>query len=125
MSKVAKLKAGTKFFSPPPAKNIVFTCLPPEMIWRSNIEEKIYNIAVFNNIIFALNPEKTFFSGTGITTEANKVVIMHHFGTDETPFDIAVDTAGCLRGTDISWYRPGTAFILTGRQKANEPTEVK
>ena len=52
------------------------------------VESIVYDVSILDNIIFGLQPELATLFNFGLTFSADKVFIGHHFGPNESFFDI-------------------------------------
>src|SRR5579863_1542080 len=100
-----------------PAKSRV-SCSPSSNA-RSTVADD-ENVAVFDDVVFALEAELAFVAGAAIAAEVDQRLPVDHFGADELLFEIGVDGAGGLHGRTVLGNGPGPAFVFAGSEKAHQ-----
>ena len=62
-----------------------------------DIEAKVANIAIADDVLTALHPPETEVSGSGDAPHTVKVIKTHHFHPNKTPLHVGVYLASGLR----------------------------
>src|SRR5678815_4998724 len=81
-------------------------------------EAKMNDIAVLDDIIFALKSELAGLFTFRLTAQNNKVIVSNHLGTDKSALDIAMNLpCSFTRGGSLG-DRPGADLVFARRKKA-------
>src|ERR1700687_3979379 len=81
------------------------------------------NVAVLDDVFFALEPQQTLLAHTRITAVIDQRLPVHHFGADELLLEIAVDGASRFYRGAVHRNRPGAHFRFTSGQKRHQPQQ--
>ena len=75
------------------------------------------DIAVLNDIIFALKSELAGLFTFRLTAQSNKVIVSNHLGTDKAALDVAMNLPRCFARDGSLSDGPGADLIFPRRKK--------
>ena len=83
------------------------------------VEPEQDHIAVLNHIFFSFHTDQTFFSGSGVRTGIQQVLIIDYFCFDEPTFEVRMDLSCRLRCLGAVSDGPCPALICSGTTEAS------
>lgn len=86
-------------------------------------EAKMNDIAVLDDIIFALKSELAGFFTFRLTAQNNKVIVSNHLGTDKTALDVAMNLPCCFARDRSLSDCPRPDLVFAGRKKTYQIQE--
>ena len=69
------------------------------------------NIAIVNNVVFPFDAQLALFFTGLLRAKGNKIVILHHLGTDKATLQIAMDDTSGLWCCGSTLNGPGANFF--------------
>ena len=92
-------------------------------VWREYLldsEAKMNDVAVLDDIVFALKSELAGLFTFRLTAQNNKVIVSNHLGTDKSALDVAMNLP-CSFARDGSLSdRPGADLVFARRKKTDQ-----
>ena len=92
--------------------------------WRAALargaEANVEDVAVLDDVGLPLEPLEALPGGLGVRAGGDEVVPADHLGADEAVGDVRVDRLGGLDRGAAPAQRPGTGFLVTRREEADE-----
>ena len=85
----------------------------------------MHNVAVLNDIFFALDANLSGFAALAFAAKCNIVVILDNLGADEALLEVGMDDAGTLRGFTALDVRPRLNLLRSGSEIRFEVEKMK
>src|SRR5215468_7859535 len=84
---------------------------------------KMNDIAVLNDVVFALESELAGFLALRLTAKNHEVIVSNYLGTDKTALDVAMNLSGSFARDRSLSDRPRTDLVFAGRKKTYQIQE--
>lgn len=101
--------------------NIILECIIILSFLSSatNIEFKVANISIFNDILFSILSVFSFSLNSLNGSQLNEILIFHDFRTNESFLKVSMNNTSCLWGFRTSFHSPTPNFIFSSGKEIN------